>query len=358
MPAKPMIRPSRSIAMDRSRKPRVHNPLLFEPKDQGLRVTILLINLTLTAAAFLVVFKLADYPTASNPDRISYETDFHEVRMAFEIGYEGLQFVCRDLLSFSFEQFWTLLICVEIGIVLLALYVYHSAAVLLAMPTLVYVSQTIIGTQVRYGFALSALFAALVAWKKRKLGWMWIWACIAATVHYSAISLFAAIATVVGMQKLIAEKEARWGRQKTLMVKAILGVLLLCVLLAVAQSIEAIAVQTKYNTYIDTEFFDRKSLLSVLYSFLMLAALLLTSKQRNETDRALLTAHGFLLAAVLILQQYAILGGRVLICSMYFEPVSVIILAKSPVVRDKVIAAGILTASALKLLSMSFYGIK
>jgi EpsG family len=233
-------------------------------------------------------------------DYNNYYLGYINASAGFDIGYEFLCYVARDIFGLSFEFFWLFLISLEI---LLLLFFYKKSLILiLAMPSVIFLGEGFLGNQIR--FALSIIIILVLNRHINRDNNYFLGGLVATTLHYVSL-----IILVIG---LIYRKFSF----KSLIVVSIFIAILTDI---VMNNYLLIFEGTRMVNYYDSEFFAPRSSKSIFYIVFLL---LIYFSIWLSGFRSIQFNFGFLLLLFsLATSSIAIVSGRVLLTYCIVEPI-------------------------------------
>lgn len=259
---------------------------------------------------FLPILYFINFPFEYNADYGNYFPDYTYGQFAYEPLYELYSYFCREILDLDFFLFWFSISIFEL--LLFALIYKTIIQILLAIPSIIGMSQFFYGTQVRY--ALVSLVIVYSAISISRPIFKVLTTAIVSMFHYGGI--------IIGLISLVSGKVGNSffiiNRIKPFFVL----IILLVFFYVVFQQFDYLVSLTRFSYYVDSgEYVERISLVSLLYIVfnLILLILIFTSSKENRTR---LIKIGILTLLVSIFSSpIAALSGRVSLFYFVFEPV-------------------------------------
>lgn len=259
---------------------------------------------------FLPILYFINFPFEYNADYGNYFPNYTYGYFAYEPLYEWYSYFCREFLNLDFFLFWFSISVLEL--ILFALIYKTILQILLAMPSIVGMSQFFYGTQVRY--ALVSLVIVYFAISTSKPVFKFFATILASLFHYGGF--------LIGIITLTSIKLG----DSLFVINKIRPFLILFFLLGFSyiafQQFDYLVSFTRFNYYIDSgEYVEPISLVSLLYiSFsLILLILIFTYSQVNRTR--LIKIGIVTLLVSLFTSPIAALSGRISLFYFVFEPV-------------------------------------
>jgi hypothetical protein len=261
----------------------------------------------------VLLFRAADIPVEQNKDIDNYRLDYERSLNGYEAGYELIVQVMHQRLEVPFETFWMLVLIAQIFLLLLAYNLYGPTGGVWAYPILLSIAGSTIGMQVRFGLACALLILALVIFPRHRLLAMVV--AVAAGFIHNATVLFSILYGIVLIQSYIQrEWKVHWS----------IPITVLSVAVAVtALNIELLLKNGRYESYFGTDYFEAKSAGSIVYTVVMLVCLGVHARSKHIRSQPEFLLHFILLISVIILHQYAVIGGRLLVMSFFLEPLTI-----------------------------------
>ncbi|MGI2216184.1 EpsG family protein [Shewanella baltica] len=258
-----------------------------------------------------VLYFFINFDSAKNLDYDGYKHNYENVWNQFELGYTALENVAR-LFNLNFEIFWFFLICIEL--LLISMLYTNPYVFILAFPNLLFLSQGLLGTQVR--FAIATLLC-LVVFKSVFLK--------ARFYLFSAVTVLFHNGTLVFHFLSFFIKIMIDFRERVFYRKNFFNLLLFVfVLIVVSMLVNNILLVMGYYYYADPDskhMVDR-SLSSLMYTSCLLFFVfsLLSSRYKPVPYAAMVYLGGMMLILSLIFYKFSIISGRYNLVFMLVEP--------------------------------------
>lgn len=258
-----------------------------------------------------VLYFFINFDLSKNLDYVNYKNNYDNFWNQFEIGYTALESISRAL-EFNFEKFWFFLICIEL--ILIALLYTNPYVFILAFPNLLFLSQGLLGTQIRFGIAiLLCLVIFKYAFTKKRF---YIYS-IGATLFHNGTIIF--IFLSVFLKRMFNFNESILNKTNVINV-----LLFIMILLAVSLVVENILLSMGYHYYVgsDSKHMVERSLVSLIYTscFLIFIFALLQSQYKPVKYAHIVYLGGMMLILSLVFYQNSIISGRYTLVFMLIEP--------------------------------------
>lgn len=258
---------------------------------------------------FVSLYFLVNFDESQKLDYQTYESNYLLEWSQFEIGFELLMHFFRHF-QLEFSTVWMLIIIFEIFLISR---LYEDKIVFLfGIPNLIFLSQGLLGTQVRFGLAV---LLSLYIFKRieHKNIFNNIFMLVPGAFHLAAlllVSLAFYSRHVIDAQKSIAAKS-----------NAAVIFLLILSLLSASYMASEILLAMDYAYYVGTKYDQGKSLPSIVYILLsfFFCTLLLIRKGRGAKDQWVLLGSIVALFSI-IFAQSSVISGRFLMVYVLIEP--------------------------------------
>lgn len=260
--------------------------------------------------AFLpIIFYFMNFDRTLNVDYLNYKQNYVLNWKQFEYAYSLVE-SCFQFFKADFDIFWYFLLCSEL---LMIVMLYHNRYVfLLAVPNLLYLSQGMLGTQVRFGVAVlfSLLLFRLFVNKK----YYYYLAPFGILLHNGVI-VFVFLA---GYCKLLINNTKRLFYKRNFY-SLFLSVILF---LSISFFVSYILIQLGYDYYVGTKYQDGRSLSAVLYlvASLFLLLTILSSKGFSQKYATFVYLGLLMIIFGLAFSQSSVISGRYSLVYMLIEP--------------------------------------
>lgn len=252
-----------------------------------------------------------NFDSSKNLDYGGYKDNYENLWNQFELGYTALENISRQFML-NFESFWFLLICIELF--LIALLYTNPYVFMFAFPNLLFLSQGLLGTQIRFGIAslLCLVIFKFFFIKKR----FYLYSVLASLFHNGTfIHLFLAffVKRMLDFRKSIFDK-------KNLKNLSLLVVLLIVFSIFVANIL--LAMEYTYYVESNSKHMVSRSISSLMYTscLLLFVFILLSSKYRPVKYAPMVYLGGMMLILSLVFYKYSIISGRYNLVFMLVEP--------------------------------------
>lgn len=259
---------------------------------------------------FLPILYFINFPFEYNADYGNYFPDYTYGYFAYEPLYEWYSYFCREILDFDFFLFWFSISVLEL--IFFALIYKTLMQMVLAMPSIIGMSQFFYGTQVRYALVSLVIVYSAISISRPIL--KFLTTAIASSFHYGGV--------LIGFISLISGKVG----DSFFVINKIRPFLILILLLGCSylafQQFDYLVSLTRFNYYVDSgEYVERISLVSLLYVVFSLILLILIFTYSKENRNRLIKIGMVTLLVSLFTSPIAALSGRVSLFYFVFEPV-------------------------------------
>lgn len=259
---------------------------------------------------FLVaLFSLMNYDKEVNPDYSSYKIIYDEQRDDFDIGFRALSDIA-NYIGFDFALFWQFILLLEVF--LISVLYRHNTVFFLAVPNLMYLSQFLFGTQVRFGLASLLFLIVLNKYYKQKN--FYIWSIVPFFFHKG---LMVAVLLANFMKRFVNTKRNVTYKNNMLSVAVLIFFIAFFSLF-----MDQILVYLGYSYYVDSEYQEGRSLISILYMVINLSFLgvFLSTKCNENVSYMHMYIGSLLLMFALIFMQSSVTSGRYNLIYLLIEP--------------------------------------
>lgn len=277
---------------------------------KSLRFFSLELPYLLRTCIFLPVLYFINFPFEYNADYGNYFPDYTYGQFAYEPLYEWYSYFCREVLDLDFFLFWFTISIFEL--IFFALIYKTIIQIVLAIPSIIGMSQFFYGTQVRY--ALVCLFIVYSAISISRPVFNFLATAVAFSFHYGGV--------LIGFISLISGKVG----DSFFVINKIRPFFVLVVLLVFSyilfQQFDYLVSLTRFNYYVDSgEYVERISLVSLLYVLFSLIFLILIFTYSKENRTRLIKIGMVTLLVSIFTSPIAALSGRVSLFYFVFEPI-------------------------------------
>lgn len=256
------------------------------------------------------LYYFINFDHSQNLDIGGYKDSYENAWNQFELGYTFLEGVSRYL-SISFDDFWFLLICLEL--VLIALLYSNPVILIIAFPNLLFLSQGLLGTQVRFGIAsLLCLLVFKVFFVKRPF---YIYSGVTALFHNGTI-IFHFLSFFLKVMIDVGEKITKRKNITRL-------IFLIVFLFFISFFVRYILLFLGYYYYdAASKHMVMRSISSLVYTgvVLVFTISLLNSRFRPVSYAPMVYLGTFMLIVSLIFYNFSIISGRYNLVYMLIEP--------------------------------------
>lgn len=238
----------------------------------------------------------------------AYEEAYgHKAR--FEPGYTYISLLFNKFTQFKI--FWLALLIIQACLIA---FIYRQKKAIIFLPiSFIYVCDNLYGSQIRWGIA--TLLFILYIQKSSKVN-----ALIAPSFHYSILALF----TIKVFAKITNSS-------------IYLALTIIASYLFIDITINYVAQNTIYSYYLNSNFFEPRSLLSTLYSITIIISSKLLKKETQNNELSLIEFLGNVNAMSFIFYNYAIISGRLIDSVIILEPFLLYALLKSKTILTTII---------------------
>lgn len=253
----------------------------------------------------LPIYYLSNYDKSLNPDILNYQADYVNSHWTYDIGYEYFANFVKILFGFSFNSYWDFQLLFQT--LLLSVIFRNLKVLVIAYPNLLFLTDTLFGTQIRYAISVQIFLIGFTLFKDRKALLTYIVAC---TFHYGVV--------IIAALYLYKEKFFKYRSRIGVRVFIQLSVFLVTVGFF-SVFIDTIANMTKYSYYVDSHYFESKSIVSIIYAFIFLAVTSYYFFVYKVNDE-IIEFSFFCALLVLSTSAFAVVSGRMQIFFFLLEP--------------------------------------
>lgn len=255
-----------------------------------------------------ILFIFMNFDKSLNADYGNYLANYTNDWWQFEIGFEFLSYPFKAVKS-DFINFWVFTLLLES--VLIATLYRNNIIFLFAFPNLLFVSQGFLGTQIRFGIAITLFLVIFSFFYKKK--YFWFLSLISILFHNAAIVVYFLANSV----RYLLDSN------RTIYLKKNLFWLICFIACTVALSLlmNYVLITLGYDYYVGTKYQEGKSLSSILYlimSLFMLVFLLCRNINNRYSEFVYL---GFVMVIFsLIFAKSSVISGRFTLVFTLIEP--------------------------------------
>lgn len=265
-----------------------------------------LIKFIFILSMFSLFYVRMNYEFNLNPDIGNYLSDYRNANWSYEIGYEFIGYIFRDIIGLKFEQYWSLLLIIQI--IILSIIYLRGAEFIYALPNIFLMSEYFFGTTVRYsiGCLLFLLFF-------RRDNWIEKGKYLSPLLHYGMFFPLAIDAIKNKLGFYLMSRSA---------VKQVAIIIIICLLSIFLKSIvNTLLPYTRFSYYASSYYLEAKSLLSTVYILIYLILLVLSIRFNNKLlqEKIILLSLSLLIFCI-VTAGVAVLSGRVLLLFFLIEP--------------------------------------
>ncbi|WP_367277921.1 EpsG family protein [uncultured Shewanella sp.] len=267
------------------------------------------IYLTVLFFVMPVLFYFVNFDRSLNLDYLNYKVNYESNWKQFEFGFSFIESGFQSF-NIEFDYFWIFIIFLELF--LISLLYNNYAVLLLAFPNLIYLSQGMLGTQIRFGLAV---LISLVIFKYSYRKWWYYLASLASILFHNAILVLFALSSYL---KFSFSHQFRILHKKNFNAFILVAIGFFFISFAVS----AILSQMGYYYYVGTKYQEGRSLAAILYLIGSLFFLLVLLFNKNLSGRYAEFVYLGLLITIfsLIFNQSSIISGRYSLVYLLVEP--------------------------------------
>ena len=255
-----------------------------------------------------LLFYLMNFDPLLNVDFDNYADNYNNNWRQFEVGFEFLADIYKYF-GLSFSSFWTSVLVLEIA--LISLLYRNNIVFLFAFPNLVFLSQGLLGTQIRFGLAICLFFVIFSFFYKKRYFWL---ISIFPIFFHNAVIVVYFLANCV-RYLLNSEKSILLKRNTVWLILFIGATIMLSML------VDYILNKSGYYYYVGTKYQDGRSLSSVIYMITSCCFLFYLSAKRVSGLYAEYLFLGFIMILFsLIFYQSSVISGRYNLVYTLLEP--------------------------------------
>ncbi|MXR69412.1 hypothetical protein GNT65_12145 [Shewanella sp. JBTF-M18] len=258
-----------------------------------------------------ILYFFINFDSAKNLDYNGYKDNYENIWNQFELGYTALENIAR-LFDLNFESFWFAIICFEL--LLIAMLYTNPYVFILAFPNLLFLSQGLLGTQVR--FAIATLLC-LVVFKYFFIKKRFYFYSVGAVLFHNGTLVFLFFSFFI---KMLIDFRERIVYRKNFYNLA----LFVFVLIVVSMLVNNILLFMGYYYYADpdSKHMVERSLSSLMYTscILFFVFSLLNSRCKPVPYAAMVYLGGMMLILSLVFYKFSIISGRYNLVFMLVEP--------------------------------------
>jgi len=258
-----------------------------------------------------ILYFFINFDSSQNLDYGGYKDNYENLWSQFELGYTALEHISR-LLKLAFEDFWLALVCIQL--ILIALLYSNPYVFLFAFPNLLFLSQGLLGTQVRFGIAALLCLVVFKFFINKKHYYFY---SMGPTLFHNGTFIFLFLSFF--LKKMLNINES-------LLYKKNARNLLFCIVILVAISalVNYILLAMGYYYYVDSDskHMVARSTSSIIYMFsvLLFVFALLNSKHKPVKYASMAYLGALMLILSLVFYKYSIISGRYNLVYMLVEP--------------------------------------
>ena len=268
-----------------------------------------IIDIFLRLGVLIFFYFLINFDTQFNLDYTTYKNNYDLQWRQFEPGFEAVLDIFR-ILNVPFSDVWTYLIIIEV--VLLAFVFRKRIEFYLAIPNIYFLSQGLLGTQVRFAIATLLFIFIFRSISSKKIKTALLAATI--TLHFGMIITYAQSIFLYFLLNLNSTLLSR----KNLFSIAVFSL----AALLVTSALDTLLVNFGYGYYVGTKFQEGKSLQSMAYISASLITLCLLAKHRQDRENAAIVYFAILITvSALIISESSVIAGRLTLVYVLIEPI-------------------------------------
>lgn len=263
-------------------------------------------------AVFLpLLYFFIDFDSARNLDYIHYQNNYNNLYGQFEVGYTFFERLAQKV-GLNFDEFWHFLIFFEL--ILISILYTNPYVFILALPNLIFLSQGLFGTQIRFGIAVllcMVIYKFLFNSKK-------FYFFIAGTALFHNGSLVFLFISFYLKRMFSVERGLLFKRN----LNALLFYIIILILLSFFVRYIFLLLGYDYYAAENSKHMVVRSLSSIIYSFVLLIFIgfLLIYKRRVIDFSSMVYLGGGMLILSLIFYDFSIISGRYNLAFFLVEP--------------------------------------
>ncbi|MDO6548919.1 EpsG family protein [Pseudoalteromonas carrageenovora] len=256
----------------------------------------------------VVLFLLMNFDKNLNADYPNYLANYKNDWWQFEFGFEAISFPFK-ILEADFSTFWVVVLIVEVF--LISILYRNNAVFLFAFPNLLFISQGFLGTQVRFGLAISLFLVIFSFFYKKK--YFWFLSLLPILFHNASVVVCFLSNSV---RYLLNDKRSIFLKRNVFW----LGLFVVAsVLLSLLMN--HILMVTGYYYYVGTKYQEGKSLSSLIYLLISLLLLLfLLARNINIKYSEYVYLSFVMVVFSLIFAKSSVISGRFTLVYTMLEP--------------------------------------
>lgn len=269
----------------------------------------------LKVALLFTVFSFMNFDSSLNLDYLNYKANYDYNWGQFEIGFELLSDLARYF-NLDFESFWLSILIFQI--LLLSMLYRNNLVFIFAFPNLIYLSQGLLGTQVRFGLAVT-FFLLLFSYFNRRRTFLYI--SLFPILFHNAIVIFFALSLYMN---LFFKNVQNFFSKRN--IKAL--IVYVSILLVIVTLIDTLLINAGYDYYVGTKYQEGRSLAGLAYLFvhLFFVMFLLKLNAANSNDKTAiyykdwLVLSFFILVFAIFFMGSSVISGRLTLVYTLLEP--------------------------------------
>jgi hypothetical protein len=270
-----------------------------------------LYSFTLYLFLLPILYFFINFDSSKNLDYGGYKDNYENFWGQFELGFTTLENISR-LFMLNFESFWLVLICIEL--LLIAMLYTNPYVFLYALPNLLFLSQGLLGTQIRFGIATLLCLVIFKCFFVKKRFYLY---SVGASLFHNGTFIFLFLSFFV--KKMLNFNKRIYNK------KNIINLTLLIVALIIATVlVDYILLSMGYYYYVDPGSSNMvvRSTASLVYMFIILLFViqLLNSKYKPVVYTSMVFLGGVMLLLSLVFYKFSIISGRYNLVFMLVEP--------------------------------------
>lgn len=263
---------------------------------------------SLKLVLLIVLFLFMNFDKALNVDYPNYLANYKNDWWQFELGFEFIAYPFKVFKS-EFLSFWIFILVLEL--ILIAFLYRNNAIFLFAFPNLIFISQGFLGTQIRFGLAISLFLVVFSFFYKKK--------------HFWLISLFTILFHNAIIVVYFLSNSVRYllNDKRKVFLKNNLFWLGIFIVASVGISIlmNHILMATGYYYYVGTKYQEGKSISSLIYLFISMLLLLFLLCRKSNAQYSEYIYFGFVIVVFsLIFSKSSVISGRFTLVYTMLEP--------------------------------------
>ena len=258
-----------------------------------------------------VLFYFINFDSSQNLDYGGYKDNYEKVWDQFEVGYTFLEDISRSLML-PFDTFWSALILLEL--IFIALLYSNPYVFILAFPNLLFLSQGLLGTQIRFAIATLLCLVIFKFFINKKRFYLY---SLGAALFHNATAIFLFLSFYLKNMLNLDDKFISVKNFKNILIY--IGVLLFLSVL-----VNYILIFLGYYYYAEegSKHMVVRSTASLIYMSSVLVFILFLLNKNSEPIEysSMIYLGALLLIFSVVFYKYSIISGRYNLVYMLVEP--------------------------------------